>query len=104
MRRNRWTTVGCKTLPQVGYLSSAAPEGDFIQLSSHEQCARDRRMSAESFRLIEEESNKKVQRVIYQACGKRYVVVNAPNEMMSSDVLDAVHDLPFTRLLHPKYK
>ena len=41
---------------------------------------------------------------IIQQLGSRYVVVNPPYPPMQSGELDAVYDLPYTRLPHPKYK
>lgn len=75
-----------------------------ILLHSHEQCLRDKRAQAENFRHIEEESNKWQAQRLVQPVGDGYVVVEPPYPPMRTPELDAVYDLPFTRLPHPKYR
>ena len=97
-------------LPQTVFLASAdqIPGGirpDDILLHSHEECLSDKRAQAENFRHIEEQSNMiHARRLLQQAPGARYVVVNPPYPPMTTEELDASFDLPYTRLPHPKYK
>ena len=90
---------------QVGYLSVVKPVDDnIIELASHEECAKNKKISAATFKTIEEESNKLNQTVLVQAVGNKYVVVQPPYSPMTTEELDAVYELPFTRQPHPKYK
>lgn len=99
------TVADCADMPQVAYLSDEVPDAAEVKmLSSFSDCAKDKRISASTFRIIEEESNKLNQTVLCQQTGNKYVVVNPPFPPMSTAELDAVYDLPFTRLPHPKYK
>ena len=97
-------------LPQTVFLASAdqIPGGirpDDILLHSHDECLSDKRAQAENFRHIEEQSNMiHARRLLQQAPGERYVVVNPPYPPMTTEELDASFDLPYTRLPHPKYK
>ncbi|MBR1469634.1 MAG: YgiQ family radical SAM protein [Prevotella sp.] len=94
-------------IPQTVFLASKdhfEPQTDDIVLNSHEDCLRDKRKQAENFRHIEEQSNMMHARRLLQAVGRQYVVVNAPYPPMTTEELDASHDLPYTRLPHPKYK
>ena len=97
-------------LPQTVFLASAdqIPGGirpDDILLHSHEECLSDKRAQAENFRHIEEQSTMiHARRLLQQAPGDRYVVVNPPYPPMTTEELDASFDLPYTRLPHPKYK
>lgn len=75
-----------------------------LYLNSHERCLKDKRAQAENFRHIEQESNKMQANTLIQAYGDREVVVNPPFPPLSSEELDRVYALPFTRLPHPKYK
>lgn len=96
----------CHQLPQVSYLTNKKPEGEnVLMLPSHEQCVRDVKAAAQAFRLVEEEANRlhSDRCIVQQACGK-YCVVNEPLPPMTEEALDAVYELPFTRLPHPKYK
>ncbi|MCQ2084214.1 MAG: YgiQ family radical SAM protein [Bacteroidaceae bacterium] len=93
--------------PQIGYTTDNVPGG--IQetdkvLASHEQCLQDKRAQAQNFRVIEEESNRIVAQRIVQPLGKRFVVMNPPYRPMTTQELDAVYDLPYTRQPHPRYK
>lgn len=96
--------------PQVGFVCNSPeeiPHGVGEQdriLNSHEKCLADRRCQAENFRIIEEESNRIHADRIIQQTANRYVVVNPPYEPMTTQELDAVYDLPYTRLPHPRYK
>lgn len=100
-------------IPQVAYLAPEAQckvDGvgckgkEVIELHSHEDAVKSKRMHAENFRLIETESNKINAATIIQAVGNQYVVVNPPYPTMSTEELDAIYDLPFQYHPHPKYK
>ena len=95
------------TIPQSAFLVKKenielTPED--IVLFSYEDCLKDKRKQADNFRKIEEQSNAYHAKRIIQQVRNSYVVVNPPYPVMTQQELDAVHDLPFTRLPHPKYK
>ena len=90
----------------MAFLSKEVPGGITDQdkvLASHEQCLADKRSQAANFRIIEEESNMILAHRIIQPTGNRYVVVNPPYPPLTTQELDAVYDLPYTRLPHPRY-
>lgn len=92
--------------PQIGFISASVPDGVTGQdrmLASHEQCLTDKRSQAANFRIIEEESNMIIGHRIIQPVGERFMVVNPPYPPMTTQELDAVYDLPYTRLPHPRY-
>lgn len=92
-------------IPQTTYLSTdIRPTEDDILLHSHEAACQDKRKHAENFRHIETESNKIQARRLIQPVGKQKVVVNPPYPPISQEELDAIYDLPFQYLPHPKYK
>ena len=93
-------------VPQTAYLTSDKHEWpeDAIMLASHEEALRDKRAHAENFRLIEIESNKIYQTTLVQPVGKQYVVVNPSYPPLTTEQLDAIYDLPYTYMPHPKYK
>ena len=93
--------------PQTGFMCKEVPGGISAQdklLFSHEQCLKDKRSQAANFKVIEEESNKILAQRIIQPIGDRFIVVNAPYPPMTTQELDDVYDLPYTRLPHPRYK
>jgi len=75
-----------------------------IVLHSYESCLKDKRLQAENFKHIEEESNRMFANRLIQKTGEQYVIVNPPYPPMTTEELDACYDLPYTRLPHPKYK
>ncbi len=75
-----------------------------ITLASHEECLSDKRKYATNFRYIEEESNSIHAAKLVQAIGDELIIVNPPYPPMTTAEIDAVYDLPFTRLPHPKYR
>ena len=99
------TIADCHDMCQIGYLFSSKPEGEgVVELPSHEECAKNKKTSAATFKTIEEESNKLNQTTLVQKVGTNYVVVTPPYPPMTTEELDAVYELPFTRQPHPKYK
>jgi uncharacterized radical SAM protein YgiQ len=94
------------TMKQVAFLTDNVPGGitdnDKV-LASHEQCLNDKRSQAANFRIIEEESNMIEAHRIIQPSGNRFVVVNPPYPPLTTQELDAIYDLPYTRLPHPRY-
>lgn len=103
-------------IPQIVYLSKEQdiPGGitsQDIVLHSHEECLKDKRLQAENFRHIEEQSNMMhAQRLIQPLNSQlstptsQLVIVNPPYPPMTTEELDASFDLPYTRQPHPKYK
>lgn len=96
-------------IPQTVYLAQKEEidggiKDDDIILHSHEECLRDKRLQADNFRHIEEESNKIHAQRLIQAVDNKYVVVNPPFPTLSTKEIDAYYDLPYMRVPHLKYK
>ncbi len=99
------TNANAKTVMSSGANAVCAIETppNSIVLHSYEECLRNPQKSAENFRHIETESNKTSTQRIVQKHSNVYVVVNPPYPVMHTAEIDAVYDLPYTRLPHPKY-
>jgi len=98
-----------KEIPQTAFLidqHEELPESEIstIEISSHQECLKDKKAYASNFKIIETESNKVKARRIIQGVGKKVLVVNPPFPVMTEQEIDASFDLPYTRLPHPKYK
>jgi uncharacterized radical SAM protein YgiQ len=72
-------------------------------LVSYEGCLADKKQHAYNFKIVEEESNKYESDRIIQETGDYKIVVNPSNAPLNEKEMDAVYDLPYTRLPHPKY-
>ncbi len=97
----------CRSLPQVAWISQEKPENlksPVKILHPYEACLKSKRLYAENFRIIEQESNKICSATLVQMHGERYVVVNPPEPPMSTEEIDASFDLPYLRQPHPKYR
>ena len=94
--------------PQTAFLLDEIPthfnNKKVITLPSHEECLKNSLSFAESFVLVENESNKRVAETIVQQVGNKFVVVNPPFLPMTTKELDFAYDLPYTRKPHPRYK
>ena len=94
------------SVKQTAYLNNSKPDSDgnnIIHLFSHEECLSSKTKFAANFKHIEIESNKVFAKTLIQQIGEKYIVVNPPFPLSTGGELDAVYDLPFTRLPHPKY-
>jgi uncharacterized radical SAM protein YgiQ len=100
-----------RDIPQTAFCTNLSPDQfrefpdrEKIRLHSFEDCLRDKKMFAQNFKFIEEDSNKMLSSVILEPVGKQMVVVNPSDSLIPEKELDAYYDLPFTRLPHPRYK
>jgi len=75
-----------------------------VVLFSHEECLLDKKKFAENFKLFETESNKLAAKKLVQRVNDTWIVINPPFPLQTQPDLDAVYDLPFTRLPHPRYR
>jgi len=98
--------ISLKDIKQIGYLSDTIPEdenGNTFILNAHETCLQRKNKFADNFKVIETESNKMTAKNLVQPIKKKYIVVNPPFPTQTEKEADAVYDLPYTRLPHPKY-
>jgi uncharacterized radical SAM protein YgiQ len=97
------------SIPQTAYktnqdLKIEITDWENFELFSHEECFKDKIKYAKNFKIIEEESNRyQSNKRLIQKFNKDSIVINPPFEPISSNELDSVYNLPFTRLPHPKY-
>ncbi len=94
-------------IPQTAYLSDSLPHSKkhrTVELYAYEECLSDKIKFAKNFKQIEIQSNLKKADILYQKTGNKIVVVNPPYAHTTEKELEAVFELPFTRLPHPRYK
>ena len=92
-----------QTVVRVPEADFAAAEGDII-LHSFDECCRDKRLQAENFKHIEQQSNAMHGRTLWQRHDGFWVKVNPMYPPMTTEEIDASFDLPYTRMPHPRYK
>lgn len=77
---------------------------DYISIPSFESTASDKKAYAEAFKLQYEEQDPIRGKTIVQKVGEKYLIQNPPSKPLSSDELDFVYSLNYTRTFHPIYK
>lgn len=98
------------TIPQTAFLQSAAEplpknkQWETFELTSHEDCLKDKLAYTKNFMHVEVESNKQFAKRLTQKIEDKILVINPPYQTMTEKEIDASFDLPYTRLPHPKYK
>lgn len=98
-----------RKVPQIGYIYKGQSLTEPWQgretktLFSYEEAKNDKIKYAKNFRAFEEESNVLDAARIVQQHGDRLVVINPPFEPATTEEMDSWHDLPYTRLPHPRY-
>ena len=92
--------------PQVAFLEHSASvlPDDTLRLNSYEACKQNHLACIDNFNIIEREANRTFASTLVEPVGDGYVVVNPPYPPMTSDQIDAIYDLPYTRLPHPRYR
>ena len=94
-----------RQIRQISYLTPQTNLSVDIEMASHEACLASKKVQAANFKLFEEESNAYASnKRIGQVVGKQKIIINPPYPLMSTAELDALYDLPYTRLPHPRYK
>jgi uncharacterized radical SAM protein YgiQ len=96
-----------RDIPQIAFAVPRNTSDQYapnsIYLHSYEQCVMDMDKFGENFRIIETEANACAAKRLLEDCGESTIVVNPPYTAMETQELDEIHDLPFTRVPHPRY-
>ncbi len=94
-------------IPQTAYcMHELPPDGNkkMLVLASFQECVMSKKAYARNFTMTEEESNRIEQRPLAEKSGDIWVIVNPSYPPLEQEELDAVYDLPFSRLPHPRYE
>lgn len=92
-----------KDVPQTAYLGGFQKVD--IELAPHETCLVSKKAQAENFAIIEEQSNLYAPTAtIGQKVGDKMIVLNPQYPPLTTEELDYIYDLPYTRQPHPRYK
>ncbi|MBT4520088.1 MAG: YgiQ family radical SAM protein, partial [Halieaceae bacterium] len=86
----------------LGHLGGDS-QRDVIQLPSFEQVRSDSALYAHASRILHKETNTYNARPLVQAHGDRLVWLNPPPLPLTTEELDWVYELPYSRLPHSRY-
>jgi uncharacterized radical SAM protein YgiQ len=98
VKKNRRTWEGMAADP-----SKFVKDGKVLVLPSYDEVRADKRAFALMTRVFQHETNPFNGRAMIQAHGDEAVFYNPPALPLSEEEMDALYDLPFTRLPHPSY-
>ena len=106
IKNDRFNSENVQKIPQIAYLSNTYTpnlSSDLILFSYKEECENKKRY-ADNFCAFEQESNKKLQRIITQNYGEKTLIQNPPYPALTSEELDgfALFDA-MMYAPHPKY-
>jgi len=106
MLNSGYSITSLYNINQIAYLTDNTNKigSNFIELSSHEKCLKDKNENLSNFRIIETQSNLLVSKKMIQKLASKYLVINPPFSLHNENVIDEFYDLPYTRLPHPKYE
>jgi uncharacterized radical SAM protein YgiQ len=88
---------------EVGEWRSLDHQG-FVEIPSFQEVAKDRRIYAEAFRLHYSEQDPFRGGRIAQPHPKTVVIQNPPALPMTTEELDRIYELPYSREAHPSYR
>ncbi len=81
--------------------AAATPPEDALLLPTYQTVATDKLAFTSMFRTFYDNNDPLTARTLAQQQDSRYLVHNPPQPVLSTEELDAVHDLDFERDLHP---
>ena len=92
-------------IPGTAYLAKDLERVyEYDEIESFEAAASDKQAYCRAFLSEFREQDAITGRRLVQKHGEKYLVVNPPAAPLSTEELDEVYDLPYTRLPHPSYK
>lgn len=94
---------GIEAVTIIAARVDSKPEDSVIKLPSYEQVKDQPTLYAHASRILHRETNPHNARALVQAHGDRHVWLNAPPIPLTTEELDWVFELPYTRLPHPRY-
>lgn len=87
----------------TAFVTNRIPSQNAIVIPSYEDVNSGKLKYAEAFRIISEQQNPYSADALLQAHGDRYLFCNSPALPLTTEKLDAIYSLPFSRLPHPSY-
>ncbi len=97
------TAIKVLDLKQQQTLAKIPIQTSYIRLPSYEQVKADQIVYGHASRVFHLETNPGNARALVQRHGSRDLWLNAPPIPLSTEELDGVFELPYTRLPHPVY-
>ncbi|MDM7911719.1 MAG: YgiQ family radical SAM protein, partial [Methanotrichaceae archaeon] len=82
----------------------STPQDDYLVIPSFVEVSLDKRKYAEAFRMHYQEQDPFHGKTVVQPHPKTVVIQNRPARPLSTEEMDRIYELPYTREAHPYYK
>lgn len=92
-----------RTLAGLCYIGHEVPD-DFTELPPHKTVAVDKAAACRMFEEFYHNNDPLTAHGLAQLQDSRYLIQNPPAPYLHSEELDKIHELPFSREVHPYYK
>lgn len=106
--QNGTSASALKNIPQTAYLCNKESipvwDGTTKTIASYEECLKNKKDFALSFKTIEEESNKLFSARLIQNHGSKAVIINPPYSSYTQEDIDEPYALKYYRIPHPRYE
>lgn len=93
-----------KDIPGLCYAASSPPDHAFIELPDFSTVEKDPNVLIAMFHAFYQNNDPMTAQCLVQRQNNRYLIQNPPSALLSMEELDSIHDLPFTRSVHPYYQ
>jgi len=103
IRGTGYIDSSCEKQPDTGIFKTHANFKNHVTVRSFEEVSKNKQAYAEAAMIQHDEHDPVRGRVIVQSCEGRWLVINPPS-LQTTDALDKIHALPFTREVHPMYE
>ena len=90
------------TIRGLCYISNDIPPG-YIELPSFNDVIKDKSKFIESFKLMYDNNDPGTSKGLAQKQDTRYLIQNPPADLLTTDELDSVSELPYEYAAHPYY-
>lgn len=88
----------------TAYTSETLPKDfDYVELPDWRSINADKRLFAKAFHLQSQEQDPFYGKAVIQKGRKKYIIQNPATFPLTTDEMDAIYDLPYTRRWHPSY-
>lgn len=92
-----------KNIKGICYISKEKP-ADSQEIPSFEECKDDKDKFFEAFNIFYKNARSQNGKVLAQKHADRYLIHNPKQDVLSTQELDEIYDLDYTREVHPYYK
>ena len=93
---------GIQDIKGICYISST-PVPDYTEIPAYEEVVADKKRFVQMFKTFYQNNDPLTAAGLFQKHGNRYLIQNPPQSLLTTEELDAIYALDFSRNVHPFY-